>query len=98
MGGTGSSPAGYECTGTYTYRGTAYTEGVPGSADLPVGSTVHGIVAVGDPALFSTPADGGVRARAGRAESCCPRSCWLAALRCVRRGGRPPPPPAGAST
>jgi hypothetical protein len=55
VGGTGSSPAGFECSGTYTYRGTAYTEGVPGSADLPVGSTVHGIIADGDPALYSTP-------------------------------------------
>jgi len=55
VGGTGSSPAGFECTGTYTYRGATYTEGVPGSGDLPVGSTVHGIVAVGDPGLFSTP-------------------------------------------
>jgi hypothetical protein len=55
VGGTGSSPAGFECTGTYTYRGATYTEGVPGSVDRPVGSTVHGIVAAGDPALFSTP-------------------------------------------
>ena len=55
VGGTGSSPAGFECTGTYDYRGATYTEGVPGSADLPVGSTVHGIIAADDPALFSTP-------------------------------------------
>ena len=55
VGGTGSSPAGFECTGTYSYRGAWYTEGVPGSVDLTVGSTVHGIIAVGDPALFSTP-------------------------------------------
>jgi hypothetical protein len=55
VGGTGSSPAGFECTGTYPYRGTAFTEGVPGSVDLRVGSTVHGIIASGDPGLFSTP-------------------------------------------
>ena len=55
IGGTGSSPAGYECTGTYVYRGRRYFEGVPGSVDLPVGSTVHGVVASDDPALFSTP-------------------------------------------
>jgi len=54
VGGTGSSPAGYECTGTYVYRGQHYSEGVPGSENLPVGSTVHGIVASDDPGLFST--------------------------------------------
>jgi hypothetical protein len=56
VGGTGSSPAGFECTGTYHYQGHRYTEGVPGSENLPVGSTVHGIAASNDPALFSTPA------------------------------------------
>jgi len=55
VGGTGSSPAGFECTGTYVYRGHRYAEGVPGSENLPVGSTVHGIVASDDPGLFSTP-------------------------------------------
>jgi hypothetical protein len=55
VGGTGSSPAGFECTGTYVYQGHRYTEGVPGTGNLPVGSTVHGIVASDDPALFSTP-------------------------------------------
>ena len=75
VGGTGSSPAGFECTGTYTYRGTAYSEGVPGSADLPVGSTVHGIIAAGDPALFSTPRTVASE-QAGAARACCLRSCW----------------------
>ncbi len=55
VGGTGQSPAGFECTGTYVYRGIRHTQGVPGSINLPVGSTVHGVVASNDPALFSTP-------------------------------------------
>ena len=55
MGGTGSNPAGYECTGTYTYHGRHYTEGVPGSTLYEPGATVHGIVADSDPGLFSTP-------------------------------------------
>jgi hypothetical protein len=55
VGGTGQSPAGFECTGTYVYRGRHYTEGIPGSMNLPVGSTLHGTVASSDPALFSTP-------------------------------------------
>ena len=55
VGGTGQTPAGFECKGTYDYRGHHYSEGVPGSANLPVGSTVHGTIASDDPALFSTP-------------------------------------------
>jgi hypothetical protein len=55
IGGTGQSPAGYECTGTYAYGGRHYTEGLPGNANLPVGSGVTGVVASGDPALLSTP-------------------------------------------
>lgn len=55
MGGTGSSPAGYECTGTYTYRGTRYLRGVPGSTFHPDGTVIAGIVARGDPGLLSTP-------------------------------------------
>src|SRR5665213_1657611 len=45
VGGTGSSPAGFECTGTYRYQGHRYVEGIPGSQNLPVNSTVHGLVA-----------------------------------------------------
>ncbi len=54
VGGTGSSPAGFECTGTYRYQRHRYVEGIPGSANLPVGSRVNGIVASDDPGLFST--------------------------------------------
>ena len=56
MGGTGSSPAGYECTGTYSYHGTSYLRGVPGSTSYPDGTVVAGIIASGDPGLLSTPA------------------------------------------
>ena len=55
IGGTGQSPAGYECTGTYQFRGTQ-TQGLPGHADLPVGSVVAGVVSSQDPGLLSTPA------------------------------------------
>ena len=55
MGGTGSSPAGYECTGSYTYHGTHYVEGVPGSTFYPDDAVVAGVVASGDPGLLSTP-------------------------------------------
>jgi len=56
MGGTGSSPAGYECIGTYTFRGTHYVEGVPGSTFYPDRTVIAGVVASGDPGLLSTPA------------------------------------------
>jgi hypothetical protein len=55
VGGTGQSPAGYECTGTYAYGGRTYVRGLPGSANLPVGSVVAGVVSSGDPGLLSTP-------------------------------------------
>jgi hypothetical protein len=54
MGGSGSNAAGYECTGTYTFDGRQYTEGVPGLVFHPAGTTVHGIVSDSDPGLFST--------------------------------------------
>jgi hypothetical protein len=54
MGGSGSNAAGYECTGTYTFDGTHYTEGVPGLVFHPSGTTVRGIVSASDPGLFST--------------------------------------------
>lgn len=55
IGGTGQSPAGFECTGTYTVDGRHFTEGLPGNANRPVGSVVTGLVASDDPALLSTP-------------------------------------------
>jgi len=56
MGGTGSSPAGYECVGGYTFRGVHYVEGVPGSTYYPDLAVVAGVVPPGDPGLLSTPA------------------------------------------
>jgi hypothetical protein len=55
MGGTGSSPAGYECTGSYTFHGAHYAEGIPGSTFYPDGAVVAGVVSTGDPGLLSTP-------------------------------------------
>jgi len=56
IGGTGSSPAGYECTGSYSFHGQHFTEGIPGSALYPDGRVIAGVVASGDPGLLSTPA------------------------------------------
>ncbi len=55
MGGTGSNAAGYECTGTYDYRGARYTEGIPGSTFYADGASITGVAASDDPALLSTP-------------------------------------------
>ncbi len=57
LGGSGSNAAGYNCTATYEYGGQHYAEGIPGTEQLlATGSTIKGIVASDDPALFSTPA------------------------------------------
>jgi hypothetical protein len=57
LGGSGSNAAGYNCTATYEYGGRHYAEGIPGTEQLrATGSTIKGIVASDDPALFSTPA------------------------------------------
>lgn len=57
LGGSGSNGAGYNCTATYEYGGQHYAEGIPGTEQLlATGSTIKGIVASDDPALFSTPA------------------------------------------
>jgi len=74
MGGSGSNAAGYECTGTYTFHGQRYTEGVPGSALYESGATVHGIVAASDPGLFSTTGRWTVSGRR-RSGCCCRRWC-----------------------
>jgi hypothetical protein len=54
MGGSGSSPAGYACTGTYTVDGKQYTESIPGNALHAAGSTVDGLTVPGNPTLLST--------------------------------------------
>jgi len=46
----------WNLTGTYTYRGTQYLKGVPGSTFYPDHTVVAGVVASGDPGLLSTPA------------------------------------------
>lgn len=55
LGGSGSNPVGYDCTGTYLFGGRRYTESIPGNALLPPGRTLRGVISPGDPALFSTP-------------------------------------------
>jgi hypothetical protein len=56
LGGSGSNGAGYNCTASYDYGGRQYSQGIPGNELLATGSTIKGIVASDDPALFSTPA------------------------------------------
>ena len=56
MGGSGSNAAGDECSGTYTFHGTAYVEGIPGSTFYADGAAVAGVVPSDDPGLLSTPA------------------------------------------
>ena len=56
VGGSGSNVAGFQCTADYTVAGATYSATVPGIAPHQVGDRVGGIVASGDPALFTTPA------------------------------------------
>jgi hypothetical protein len=56
LGGSGSNNAGFNCTASYEFGGRHYKEGIPGNESLATGSTIRGIVASDDPALFSTPA------------------------------------------
>jgi hypothetical protein len=67
LGGSGSNGAGYDCTVTYVYGGQHYAEGAPGNDRvLSTGSTIKGVIASDDPALFSTPRTiAGERASAG---------------------------------
>jgi hypothetical protein len=55
MGGSGSSPAGYSCTGSYEVGGHHYTEVIPDNLDHPPGTLVRGIVASDDPQLLTVP-------------------------------------------
>ncbi len=55
MGGSGSTPAGYSCTGTYGVGGHRYTEVIPDNIDHPPGTSVRGIVASDDPQLLTVP-------------------------------------------
>jgi len=56
LGGSGSNPAGYACTGTYTLHGHRYHEAIPGDGFRAEGSKVRGVADPGDPTLFSTAA------------------------------------------
>ena len=53
MGGSGSNPAGYSCTGSFTIHGIRYVEALPGTAHHEVGTAVAATVVPSDPALVS---------------------------------------------
>jgi hypothetical protein len=55
MGGSGSNLAGYSCTGTYTFHGHQYRQGIPGIAFHATGSSLQGVTVASDPKLLSTP-------------------------------------------
>lgn len=56
LGGSGSNPVGYSCTGTYRYAGRGYQEAIPGDSLRAPGSKVACIVDPADPALLDTRA------------------------------------------
>jgi hypothetical protein len=57
LGGSGSNAAGYQCRGSFTIDGRHYNQIIPGSALLPLGTTVRGVIDPSDPALISTVAE-----------------------------------------
>jgi hypothetical protein len=54
LGGSGSNPAGYACTGTFTLDGHRYRESVPGNVLRPPGTKVAAVAVPGDPPLLDT--------------------------------------------
>jgi hypothetical protein len=55
LGGSGSNPAGYQCTGSYALDGRTFHVTIPGNSDYPPGTVIRGIAAAGDPGLFTVP-------------------------------------------
>jgi len=55
LGGSGSNPAGYACTGTFTLGGHRYSEDIPGNALRTPGTKVSAVAVAGDPPLLDTP-------------------------------------------
>jgi hypothetical protein len=56
LGGSGSNAAGYACHGSYHFHGQRYEEAIPGNVNRAPGSRMQAVIAPGDPALLSTPA------------------------------------------
>ncbi|HEY5025889.1 MAG TPA: hypothetical protein VII76_13000 [Acidimicrobiales bacterium] len=54
LGGSGSNPAGYACTGTFTLDGHRYRESIPGNTLRPPGTTVDAVAVPGNPPLLDT--------------------------------------------
>jgi MFS family permease len=55
LGGSGSNPVGYACTGTVMLDGHRYRESIPGDTLYPPGAKIRGVAVPGDPPLLSTP-------------------------------------------
>jgi hypothetical protein len=53
IGGSGSTPAGDSCRGTFTLDGHHYAEAIPGSAEYDTGQQLHIVVVPNDPALLA---------------------------------------------
>ena len=56
LGGSGSNPVGYSCSGTFTVAGKRYSAGLPGDALLAPGTHVRLLTIADDPGPLATPA------------------------------------------
>jgi hypothetical protein len=54
LGGSGSNPVGYTCTGTYVLGGNRYDATLPGDRSFAPGAQVRGIAAASEPGVFTT--------------------------------------------
>lgn len=55
LGGSGSNPVGYSCTGAFTFDGQRHVVAIPGDKLHGPGTTFRAVVAPDDPGLVSTP-------------------------------------------
>lgn len=56
LGGSGSNPVGYSCSGSFTLAGHRYRAGIPGDALLAPGSRLRMLTIAGDPGPLADPA------------------------------------------
>lgn len=56
LGGSGTNPVGYACSGTFTLDGHHYRAGIPGDSLLAPGTRLRMLTIGGDPGPLTTPA------------------------------------------
>jgi hypothetical protein len=55
LGGSGSNPVGYTCSGSFTWAGHRYTESIPGDSLFSPGSRLRMVTIASNPGLLAAP-------------------------------------------